>query len=310
VTSATVRTLSDTRPLIAGRKYALVVSPHPKALESLVMRLRANGFRVALAHSLEDTLTIIERMPWLSLLVVDGSAVDRSPPLAIRRVRDKHPELPVLWVTPDEVPDVDLVPDMMVASSREKDVIQKTEGLLGRRYYPAFIVEGLTTCTTDALQEAFSTDAELLSVSLKLTRTPLGNIIPILAFAGRDLSGHLVLNASESEFRMLRRKVVRTPVEESADLGDLGGEMLNQILGRLKAHCLRYGITIELGLPMVVTGEKVTLRFPRAAPGIVFDFYALGRHLYVEFSVTSMDVSADPTATEIDGLRAGELSFL
>jgi CheY-specific phosphatase CheX len=302
---------TDYRPLIAARKYALVVTPSRGMLGSLIMRLRSNGFRVAVAPKLGAVLSAIERTPWLSLLVIDGSAVTTKAAVAAREVRQKHPELPILWVEAAQRPEAAFDTNVVVASAKAQDILQKTEGLLAQRFYPGFLLDGVAESTLSVLRETFQAEAELLSVSLKLTRSPLGTLIPVLNFAGGDLSGHLVLNTSPTELRALRRKIIRGSLSRGqADLGDLGGELLNQVLGRLKAHAHRYGMKFELGLPMIITGEKTVLRFPRAAPSAIFDFAAVDRHIYLEFSLTTMELSGSPEVADAEGLEAGEICFL
>ena len=54
----------------------------------------------------------------------------------------------------------------------------------------------------------------------------------------------------------------------------------------------------------------MALRSARAAPALLFDFAAFGRHLFVEFSLTSVDLSAvPPEPVETDFLDAGALNF-
>jgi CheY-specific phosphatase CheX len=302
----------ENTPRIMARKYALVLRPEQHQPHWLVMKLRASDFRVAVTNRAREVVGAVDRMPWLSLLVADASVDDAHYADALKEVRERHPELPILWIRPDEAPDGETPPGSPTAYAGRKEVIEKAETLLSRRFYPGFMVDAVADSALETLREAYRVETDFISVSLKLTRNTLGEIIPVLPFSGPGVSGHLVLDAAEPQLRrihewVLSRKEPSTPHA----LGDLGGEMLNQTLGRLKAKFSRFGVPIELGLPMVVMGKELVLRSRRAAPALIFDFAVFGdRHLFVEFSLTSMDLTGAHAPTETDHLVAGELSFL
>jgi CheY-specific phosphatase CheX len=305
----------ENRPRIMARKYALVLRPEQQSPHWLVMKLRASDFRVAVTNRAQEVVGAVDRMPWLSLLVADGSMQDSAYADALRRVSEKHPELPILWIRPDESAGAAETPaNSSMAYTGRKEIIEKAEALLSRRFYPAFMVDAVTESTLETLSEAYRVEAEFISVSLKLVRTTLGEIIPVLPFSGPGVSGNLVLDAPESQLRRIHDRVL--PAKEAASLhalGDLGGEILNQTLGRLKAKLSRFGVPIELGLPMVVMGKEIILRSRRAAPALIFDFAVFDSgHLFVEFSLTTMDLTGAhaPSENAVENLVAGELTFL
>jgi CheY-specific phosphatase CheX len=301
-------TASDTDggvPRIAARKYALVLRPDQARPSTLVMKLRANAFRVAVTSQPDAALEAIDRMPWLSLLVAQEPVDEQASTALVEAVRDSHPELPILWIrsTSDAA-----VPDR-VAIADGRDVIEKAEALLGQRFYPAFMIDTVASALVATLGDQFRTEAELLCVSLKLTRNPLGDVVPMLPVHGTGVAGHLVLGTSKAQLRRIHQRVLpaqgRLTVRE---LGDLGGELLNQTAGRIKAGLGRFGL-IQLGLPVVVTGKNLTLRSPRAAPALIFDFAVFGRHLFLELSLSTMDLTETTEPAHREVLGAGELSF-
>jgi hypothetical protein len=121
----------------------------------------------------------------------------------------------------------------------------------------------------------------------------------------------MVLNAPVARLRSMYKRVLqRRAAPSTDDLGDLAGEVLNQVLGRLKSHCARYGVAFDLGLPVVASGERVIVRVPRAAPAVVFDLGVPGGHVFLEFSLTSIDLGAPRTVASTPELSSGEISFL
>jgi CheY-specific phosphatase CheX len=311
---------NENTPRIMARKYALVLRPEQHQPHWLVMKLRASDFRVAVTNRACEVVGAVDRMPWLSLLIADGSPGDSQFSDALRQVREKHPELPILWLRADEAA-ADETPwgiekatqtGTHTAYTGRREIIEKAETLLSRRFYPAFMVDAVSESILETLLDGYRTEAEFISVSLKLTRNTLGEIIPVLPFSGPGVSGHLVLDAPEGQLRRIHERVFsRKEPSTLHSLGDLGGEILNQTLGRLKAKLGRFGVPIELGLPLVVMGKEVSLRSRRAAPALLFDFNAFGgRHLFFEFSLTTMDLTGAHAPTDTDNLVAGELSFL
>jgi CheY-specific phosphatase CheX len=299
------------RPLIAARKYALVMRPRDKSLSWLVHILRANGFRVAVGQRFDQILDVIAASPWLSLLVLDTSGLKRGDTASLAEVQDKHPELPILCIAPPGAPAAPVAGIPTVPLTDAEDIMARAEQMLSRRFYPDFVLDGLRACAADTLREGFKTDAKLLSVSLKLTRSVVGKMVPFISFCGPGVSGHMVLNAPVARLRsMYRRVLARKSAPTLDDLGDLAGEILNQVLGRLKSHCARYGVAFDLGLPVVATGERVIVRVPRAAPAVVFDLGVPGGHLFLEFSLTSIELGEPRAVAATPELSSGEISFL
>jgi hypothetical protein len=302
---------ADSRPLIAARKYALVMRPKDKSLNWLVHILRANSFRVAVGQQLDGVLDVISASPWLSLLVLDTSGLKKGDTARLAEIQEKHPELPILCIAPPGAPAAPVAGIATVPLTDASDIIARAEQMLSRRFYPDFVLDGLRACAAETLCEGFKTDAKLLSVSLKLTRSVFGKMVPFISFCGPGVSGHMVLNAPVARLRsMYRRVLVRKSNPSVDDLGDLAGEILNQVLGRLKSHCARYGVAFDLGLPVVATGDRVVVRVPRAAPAVVFDLGVPGGHLLLEFSLTTMDLSEPRIIAATPEMSSGDISFL
>jgi CheY-specific phosphatase CheX len=303
--------VADSRPLLAARKYALVMRPKDKGLNWLVHILRANGFRVAVGQRFEEILDVIAATPWLSLLVLDTAGLKRSDIARLSEVQEKHPELPILCIAPAGAPTAPIGGIPTVPMTDPNDIMAQAEGMLSRRFYPDFVLDGMRACAAETLREGFKTEAQLLSVSLKLTRSVVGKMVPFISFCGPGVSGHMVLNTPAARLRsMYRRVLARKTTPSLEDLGDLAGEILNQVLGRLKSHCARYGVAFDLGLPVVATGERVIVRVPRAAPAVVFDLGVPGGHIFLEFSLTSIDLGESRSAPASPEIPSGEISFL
>ena len=247
--AAALRHPVDVTPRIAARKFALVVRQDPRRAGGLVMRLRASDFRVAITNRCDQLLETIDRTPWLSLLVAEGAADAPDYVAAIADVREKHPELPILWVQPEGAGGAAAAPGGVTFADR-KDMVEKAEELLGRRFYPSFMVDAVVQSVLETLRHGFNTEAEFISVSLRLTRNALVDVIPMLPFGGRGIAGHLALSTLPSQFRRIHDWVLpkKGPLTD-CEKGDLGGELLNQTAGFIKSALSRFGCSSSWGCP-------------------------------------------------------------
>jgi CheY-specific phosphatase CheX len=113
------------------------------------------------------------------------------------------------------------------------------------------LVDGLATEATAALFEAYGLELERDGPpgARVLQARPL---VSIIGFSSDVLSGSLILALP------LAVAQGTLPVPE-ASLADWSGELANQLLGRLKGKLLQYQVTINMSLPVVVSGDEITL---------------------------------------------------
>jgi hypothetical protein len=81
---------------------------------------------------------------------------------------------------------------------------------------------------------------------------PTVQLIAMIGFSSNALSGSLLM-ALPNEI------LERTLPAPDSNLADWGGELANQLLGRLKNQLLHYQVAINLSLPVVVTGGGFSL---------------------------------------------------
>jgi CheY-specific phosphatase CheX len=113
------------------------------------------------------------------------------------------------------------------------------------------LVDGLAADATSALFEAYGLKMERDGplASREMLARPL---VSVIGFSSELLSGSLVLALP------LAVAQGTLPVPE-ASLADWSGELANQLLGRLKSKLLQYQVSINMGLPVVVSGDGITL---------------------------------------------------
>jgi CheY-specific phosphatase CheX len=84
-------------------------------------------------------------------------------------------------------------------------------------------------------------------------------VLAIIGFGGEQMRGSLVLSASRGLLAASRPVHAAGPATMLA-LQDWGGELANQLLGRLKLRLLAHHITIVLSTPTTVSGLELKVR--------------------------------------------------
>jgi CheY-specific phosphatase CheX len=85
-------------------------------------------------------------------------------------------------------------------------------------------------------------------------------ILAIIGFGGDQIRGSLVLSASRGILTSSCPVENTEGVAASDILQDWGGELANQLLGRLKSRLLAHNVTILLGTPTTVSGLDLRVR--------------------------------------------------
>lgn len=137
------------------------------------------------------------------------------------------------------------------AASQGAGAISLVDGLAGDSITAVSLIDGLVRNATEALFATYGArldpDGTPLSRTLKKTQ-----LLGVIGFSSRDLSGALLM-------AMPRALVERTLPTPDANPGDWCGELANQLLGRLKNQLLKYQVAVNLSLPVVVSGEGMSL---------------------------------------------------
>jgi hypothetical protein len=123
--------------------------------------------------------------------------------------------------------------------------------LVGASVEAVSLLDGLVQDATRALFNDYNVEMNLDGTPVAKT-LPSINLISMIGFSSEVLSGSLLM-ALPNE--ILQHTL---PAPESS-LADWGGELANQLLGRLKNLLLKYEVAISLSLPVVVTGGGFSL---------------------------------------------------
>lgn len=110
------------------------------------------------------------------------------------------------------------------------------------------LVDGLILDITRALFSSYGAPLEL-DGSPALKTLESSNFIAVIGFSSRSFNGSLLL-------ALPRGLVEHTLPAAGASLSDWCGELANQLLGRLKNRLVEYEVSINMTLPVVISGGR------------------------------------------------------
>lgn len=123
--------------------------------------------------------------------------------------------------------------------------------LVGASIEAVSLIDGLVQDSTRSLFNDYGLAMNLDGSPVAKT-LPTVQLIAMIGFSSNALSGSLLM-ALPNEI------LERTLPAPDSNLADWGGELANQLLGRLKNQLLHYQVAINLSLPVVVTGGGFSL---------------------------------------------------
>lgn len=111
-------------------------------------------------------------------------------------------------------------------------------------------------------------------------------IVGTVAFAG-SWTGYVAVATSQAAARDITAALLGAdPSDVDAQVRDAVGEVVNMVAGGFRTRMVKPGDSWTITLPMVATGESVTLAHPRDAFHAVHDFRFRDQRLEVHLIVT------------------------
>lgn len=297
------------------RKMAIFVDRPGGRLEALSHRLASLGFGYSIARHHAAALSIVERSPRLSLVAVDERLEPGKGARLLAAIRRTHPELPVLWLVPHDgsyEPFTDWVPSAIVDDAIDDVGLErKVLGLLREHLYPEHLVDALRDSAVVVLQDGFGSTLVARDPFLRANRARLADTSAIVSFVGPEVAGHLLVSASAAHFESIRRRALAgTTMASPTQIGDLAGEIANQILGKVSTFLRRYVPGFERGLPILLEGNDVLLRHTLGRPALVVPVEEREGILYVELCFDRLKGELEtPAEIQEEALPPGEVVF-
>src|SRR5262249_47603527 len=130
------------------------------------------------------------------------------------------------------------------------DLVACAERLLSQHFYPPEFTSYIADAALTSFA-AFGAHASSVDPFLKASRTRLSELSALIAFSGREISGHLVVSGNRSVAAQVHMQLFGddTPPGDEA-LVDLLGECSNRIIGKLLSYFEKRGRPFTFGVPL------------------------------------------------------------
>jgi CheY-specific phosphatase CheX len=298
--------------------HVLLIEPSTGPLNDLAPELASLDFVVQQASTIELAQEAVVATPLLAMVVIDDS-IGRSEGVAfVAYVKERHPDLPVLWVGDASAMPFssfgEHTPDLILKSPVDREAIPShAKHLLRQHLYPDSLVDLVRDRAQMVFLDGFSTDVNPGPVCLRANRSTLATVSAILSFCGSGLSGRIVVSGAHDHLATVFRRIVpgEAPVSDF-ETEDLAGEMANQILGRLKEYYVQRGQIFGITSPVYLRGD-VAVRYKAGRPSLVLPFEEAEGTLFVQFCIDTSNpaVGTEPAAEHAEDMaQGGDLVFL
>lgn len=273
-------------------KRALLVERLGGPLVSLTAELEREGYEVLRASDSNAVTGLVGSLRRLSLVVVNGESLRLHPVRLIGAIKERHPDLPVLWLQgsgPTAPPKVDYV----VADLK---MVGATIGRMARQtfYSPSFVravVSGAQGVFADLGAPAVPSEPCIQS-----SLTVLSELASFILFYGPGVSGHALLTASAGDVASVYRAQFPKAQAGEDDFEDFLGEMTNRVSGQIK-RCM--APDARMGLPYFIRGAGTAFRTKAGTPALALEFVSGDRRFQMELCLHRFDHAV---------IRAGEAS--
>lgn len=245
----------------------LLVCPRTAALCELGQELKQLDMVVTTANSYETARKIAERVPGLSLVIIDAESSHEQASRLLTQIKDRNRRLPVLWVgaAPSGALQAD---ERCTEHARREELMEAAQLLMMDDLYPPLLVRAFVSACNTALTSTFDCAVECAEPRLSRSVVRPGDVTAFMLVSSHDLTAHCLLSAEEDALFALAQRIGFEATLGKRQLAvDMAGELVNQIFGRMKAtHDLLS--SVRIALPYVLTGEQLCVYTPSPKPSL------------------------------------------
>jgi len=118
------------------------------------------------------------------------------------------------------------------------------------------------------------------------------SLAAVIGFTGSQLRGCLILTTTFDVVARARPESIARGSMSAFSwsdwvmVRDWGGELANQVLGRIKNKLRGFGVTLEVGVPTVFSGSAIAFAKPKSPQARAFVFDAGGQRVSLWFDTT------------------------
>jgi CheY-specific phosphatase CheX len=146
----------------------------------------------------------------------------------------------------------------------------KSDVLSPETAYDVRIINAFVEAATEVYQFYFNMNPERSKLSFRDQGHPENSYCTgVIALIGDGLHGSLGVGMTAPAVKVVAESLFRdiALVFDNDFIGDITGEMCNQVLGRAKVNCGKFGVNINIGLPKIYVGKSHIVK--HTVPGSV-----------------------------------------
>lgn len=290
---------------MGAEKCLLLVAEPSSPLTTVSKQLIAEGSRVSLVSTPDDAVHFIRTRAKLSAVIVDDTA-PRVDGETLSALKAASPDLPVLWVfDPDQdEPDFGMMepPQLLPLSLTADALTEALATVIPEDLYPGSLTLTLVSAANAVMATTFQASVDVGNPWFKLNSMLPRGYTALLPFLGDNAAGHVLVGGSVEHLTAL---AVDLGFDESEGTGTLVrevlGEIANQVVGRVKQDCGTYLTDLRVGLPLIFSGEGLSVSYPSGKPSLCVEVSDGRGTLHVEFSFQRANVKVDDSVMHATG---------
>lgn len=161
--------------------------------------------------------------------------------------------------------------------------------------YDARLINAFVLAAEEVYEFYFHEKPERSNLEIREQGVPeKGYATGVIELAGEGLQGSMGVGMTAPAVKVLSEMIFKdiALVFDNAFIGDITGEMCNQVLGRAKIHCARLGVNVNIGLPNIYVGKNhiVQHTIPSAVVSIVMGRGSRSFELQFVFSHKAVEI--------------------
>ena len=291
----------------------LVADRADGAFQGVMEELGQLGFQVIWVPTLSAALEFVLASPRLTLVIASAAAAHDGGQEFLEQLKKVRPSLPVIWGAGSEpvlLDDSCPSPNSRIPEPIRPGALRRAvSGLLAEHFYPKVISDTLKSGALEVLNRMGEFRVEG-GEFLIANQTELSDLSAIISFSG-DASGHLMVGATNEDAKFLYHRFVPesrfVPVDR---LEDFGGELCNQILGRLNALFALHTLSVQQTTPIFIRAAGSRMRYPGRHPSFGVLLTQGQARLSIEYYLAAFDRTKLFQVTTHPVLALGEIRYL
>jgi len=275
-------------------------------LVTLTREVERLGYEVLRASDSNAVKGLVGSLRRLSLVVVNGESLRLDPARLVGGIKERHPDLPVLWLCANR----SAAPAKVDYAATD---LKSIEAYIGRTAHESFYSPAFVRAVVSGAEDVFAdfgAPAVPSKPCIQSSLTVLSELASFVLFYGAGLSGHALLTASTGDVASVYRTQFPKGQAGEDDFEDFLGEMTNRVSGQIKRCMDTNTRECRMGLPYFIRGSGAAFRPNARMPALSLELTSGERRFQMELCLHRFDNKSIRSADSASQIPAGVVTFL